>query len=145
MGAELIKVKRVHRDAVLPKYATEGSAGFDLYTVEDVSIYPNETKVISTGLKMEIPEGYELQIRPRSGISLKTTIRIANSPGTIDSDYRGEIGIIVWNVGNEKVDIPKHTRIAQGVLAKVDKAIFIDVDELTNTSRGEGGFGSTGQ
>jgi dUTP pyrophosphatase len=92
-----VKIKRLHPDAVVPKYATPGSAGFDLVAIEDVIIEPGKTKLVRTGLAFEIPDGFEMQIRPRSGISLKTPLRIANSPGTIDSDFRGEVGIIVWN------------------------------------------------
>ncbi len=140
-----IKVLRIHPDAVIPFYATEGSAGFDFYTVEEVVLEPNEVKIVKTGLKMEIPVGFELQMRPRSGVSLKTSIRLANSPGTIDSDYRGEIGILAWNTGNSPITISKGERIAQGILAEVPTAFFIDVTELSTTDRGEGGFGSTGK
>lgn len=140
-----IKIKKLHPDAVIPQYQTEGSAGFDFHTVEEVVIPEYGTKLVRTGLAFEIPKGYEIQIRPRSGLSLKTSIRIANSPGTIDSDYRGEIGIIVDNIANHTTVIKKGERIAQGVLNQISQADFTEVDELDTTKRGEGGFGSTGR
>jgi dUTP pyrophosphatase len=143
-----ILIKKLLKNAIIPEYATEGSAGFDFHAVVRsegycVAIHPNETKLIQTGLAMEIPLGYELQIRPRSGLSLKTKLRIANSPATIDSDYRGEIGIIVENIGDEPIMISHHDRIAQGILCEVPQANFIEVDNLSDSQRGSGGFGST--
>lgn len=141
----IVKVKRLHPDAVIPKYATPGAAGFDLVAVEDVFIVPRETKLVPTGIAVEIPWGYEMQIRPRSGFSLKTPLRIANAPGTIDSDFRGEVKIIVTNTSENKgFYIKKGDRIAQGVIAPVMRAVFEEVDELSETDRGLGGFGSTG-
>lgn len=140
-----IKIKKLVEDAIIPKYQTVGSAGFDFHTVEDVTVFPKETKLVSTGLAFEIPEGYELQVRPRSGMSLKTKIRISNSPATIDSDYRGVVSIIVDNIsshGSLPYEIKKGDRIAQGVICKVNQAVFVE-DELSETERGEGGFGST--
>jgi dUTP pyrophosphatase len=140
-----IKIKKVVEDAIIPKYQTSGSAGFDFHTVKDVTVFPKETRLISTGLAFEIPEGYELQIRPRSSISLKTKIRISNSPATIDSDYRGLVSIIVDNIsshGSLPYEIKKGDRIAQGVICKVNQAVFVE-SELSETERGEGGFGST--
>lgn len=143
--ATKVKIKRLHPDAIIPKYATPGSAGFDLVAVEDVIIGTRETKLVRTGLAFEIPEGYEMQIRPRSGLSLKTPLRIANSPGTIDADFRGEVGVIAWNSDrDETIRIQKGDRIAQGVIAPVVRAQFEVVDELSDTERGSGGFGSTG-
>lgn len=139
-----VKVKKIHPNAVIPQYKTSGSAGFDLYTIEDVEIQPGETKQIRTGLIFEIPEGYEIQIRPRSGMSLKTPLRISNAPGTIDSDYRGEVMIIAENTSIVPFSVEKGTRIAQGVLQKVPQAEFIEVEKVSETERGEGGFGSTG-
>lgn len=143
-----VKVKRLHPDAIIPKYAKPGDAGFDLVAVEEVIIAPGETFLVSTGLAFEIPEGYELQIRPRSGMSAKTKLRIANAPGTIDSGYRGEVKIIVnnideWNSFAEM--IAPGDRIAQGVLQRVPKARFEVVESLSESDRGEGGFGSTGK
>jgi dUTP pyrophosphatase len=142
--ATKVKIKRVHPDAVIPKYATPGSAGFDMVAVEDVTLEPGEAKLVRTGLAFEIPEGYEMQVRPRSGISLKTPLRIANSPGTVDADFRGEVRIIAWNTGDDEISINKGDRIAQGVIAPVVRAQFEVVDELSETERGAGAFGSTG-
>lgn len=141
-----VRVKKLREDAVIPEYKTEGAAGFDLVAAEDVTINAGETVTVPTGLAFEIPEGYELQIRPRSGLSLKTPLRIANSPGTIDSDYRGEVKIIITNTGqcDDYYNIYKGDRIAQGVIVPVMRAEFEEVDELSETSRGYGGFGSTG-
>ncbi|TQR29409.1 dUTP diphosphatase [Brevibacillus brevis] len=170
-----IKVKRLHPDAVIPAYAKNGDAGFDFVAVEDTIIQPGESAKIPTGLAMEVPEGYEIQVRPRSGIGAKTKLRISNAPGTIDSGFRGEIGVLFDNTNkrpekltkdntgsfmgksldNEVVRtktsciegayvIKKGDRIAQGVLAKVPKAEFEVVDELSQSERGTGGFGHTG-
>jgi dUTP pyrophosphatase len=147
-----VKIKKLHPDAVVPKYATEGSAGFDLVALENVIIYQGETLLIKTGLSVEIPMGYELQIRPRSGTSLKTPLRVANSPGTVDSDYRGEICVIMTNTdplvpgyATERFFILKGERIAQGVICPIVQAEFEVVEELSSTDRGAGGFGSTGK
>lgn len=145
-----IPIKKLISSAIIPKYATEGSAGFDFHAIVRsdgyaITIYPNETELIKTGLAMEIPLGYELQIRPRSGLSLKTKLRIANSPATIDSDYRGEIGIIVENIGSEPIAINHHDRIAQGILKEVPQANFIEVNNLNGSERGSGGFGHSGK
>lgn len=161
-----VKIRKLHADAVIPQYATDGAAGFDLVAIEDVIIAPGETKLVRTGLAFEIPHGYEMQIRPRSGISLKTKLRIANAPGTIDSDFRGEVGVIIDNIesGGEDVVsgypfftekggirfsdgvyiIRKGDRIAQAVIAPVVRADFVEADELTETRRAASGFGSTG-
>ena len=139
-----IKIKRLHNNAVVPKYAKYGDAGLDLVATDIINKEPFQI-TYGTGLAMEIPEGYELQVRPRSGMSLKTKMRVANSPGTIDSDYRGEICIIMENIGllgSLPFQIKKGDRIAQGVICPVYQAIFIE-DELNETERGEGGFGST--
>lgn len=141
-----VKVKRLHPDAVVPQYQTEGAAGFDLHAVEDVELKSGVTTLVPTGLAIELPGGYEMQIRPRSGLSAKTHIRIANTPGTIDADYRGEIKVIVDFVDKHgsKFLIRKGDRIAQGVIQRVPRAQFEVVDELGETERGTGGFGSTG-
>lgn len=143
-----VKVKKLHPDAVIPKYQTDGAAGFDFHAIEDVKVEPSKTTLVKTGLSFEIPEGYELQVVPRSGMSLKTPVRIANSPGTVDSDYRGEVCIIVDNRNEKFIDpayeIKKGDRIAQGKITPVVQARFQEVEELGNTERGEGGFGSTG-
>ena len=168
-----VKIKRLHPDAIIPQYAREGDAGFDLVATSDVIIEPGETKIVPTGIAISLPPGYEAQIRPRSGITVKTKLRVAL--GTIDQGYVGEIGVIVDNVAeygvndpvwlakgidNKRVRIDVHTdgemvqhgtyiirkgdRIAQAVIAPVAHATFTEVDELGETERGSGSFGSTG-
>ena len=127
----------------IPEYKTEGSSGLDLSSVEDVVLFPRQTKMVSTNLSVEIPEGYEIQIRPRSGLAAKHSITVLNAPGTIDSDYRGEIKVILHNLGTYDFNISKGDRIAQMVLAKVEKMKLFE-SELSETERNEGGFGSTG-
>ncbi|MBG9736452.1 dUTP diphosphatase [Paenibacillus alvei] len=184
-----VKIKRLHPDAAIPKYATDLAAGFDLVAVDDVIIAPGETKLIPLGFAVEIPEGFEFQVRPRSGVTWKTKLRVGNSPGTVDGDFRGEVKVIVDNTAHlvtygavqyyETVDgsfadtemmricfstvgshdiyeecrkqvskgtyiIRKGDRIAQGVIAPVYRADFIEVEELGETKRGDGGFGHTG-
>jgi len=130
----------------LPFYATKGAAGADIFADIDKEeiLKPGERKAISSGLKIEIPEGYEAQIRPRSGLALKYGITLLNTPGTIDSDYRGEIKVIMINLGTEEFIIRQGDRIAQMIIAPVTKADFKLELNLNNTERGEGGFGSTG-
>ena len=130
----------------LPKYETNLSAGVDLraHLSEAITIAPLERKLIKTGLFMAIPEGYEAQVRPRSGLALKKGITVLNAPGTIDADYRGEIGVILVNLSNEPFVIENGERIAQLVVAKCEQANFVQVQELDETKRGAGGFGSTG-
>lgn len=168
MNAINVKFKRLHPDAVIPKYATELAAGFDLVAVEDTVIAPGETVLVPLGFALGIPAGYEVQVRPRSGVTLKTKLRVGNSPGTVDADYRGEVAVIVDNIApvgedwyhflqtldglkdtREKLPdgtflIRKGDRIAQGVIAPVFHADFTEVDELDDTERGAGGFGHTG-
>ena len=144
----LISVELCKPDAKLPTYAHEYDAGFDIYLPEDFTIKAHEHgKIAPTGLKMAIPTGYELQIRPRSGNSVKTTLRIANAPGTIDCGYCNEIGIICDNIGDEDLEFKKGDRIAQGIIAVSPKGIFNQVDDImkvTGANRG-GGYGSTGK
>lgn len=132
--------------AQLPAYQTSGAAGMDLHSIHDVVIPPNRRVLVKTGLKVAIPVGYEGQIRPRSGLALKHGISVVNSPGTIDSDYRGEIGVILINHGTDTVTLAAGERVAQIVFAPVAWAFFAQVDDIANlpTERGEGGFGSTG-
>jgi dUTP pyrophosphatase len=139
-----VKVVKLHPDAIIPKYATAGASGFDLVAIEDVVMDEGDTKLVKTGLALEVPQGYELQVRPRSGLSLKTGLRVTNSPGTVDSDYRGEVCIII-QATKGVYHIKKGDRIAQGVIAPVIQAEFEVVDSLDDTSRGAGGFGSTGK
>ena len=144
---EEIRVKIV-RDAPtieIPKYATSGSAGVDLCSTMYCIIKPGELALIPTGIKLQIPEGYEAQIRPRSGLALNSRILIPNAPGTIDSDYRGEIKVLMLNMGQEPFTLTFGDRIAQLVFAPVARAVFEDVKALDDTKRGTGGFGSTGR
>lgn len=144
-------VKKLHKKAQIPQYQTPKSSGFDFHAIQDVRISPGETKLIHTGLAFSIPDGYELQIRPRSGMSFRTKLRIANTPGTIDSDYIGEIKIIAENIANSDpfsdstILIKQGDRVAQGVLAPIVQAEFETVDEMQSTTRGAGGLGSTGK
>lgn len=132
---------------VLPEYATSGAAGMDLraYLETPVTLHPLERKLIPTGLFMEIPVGYEVQIRPRSGLAFKHGITVLNSPGTIDSDYRGEVGVLLINLSQEPFVIENGERIAQMVVAAHGQVQWEPADELSGTQRGEGGFGSTGK
>lgn len=133
------------KDAILPEYQTKRSAGLDLRCCGDVTLYPNERRLVSTGLRIAIPEGYEGQVRPRSGLALKHGISMVNSPGTIDSDYRGDIGVILINHGADVITFNAGDRIAQLVICPVARAELIVVDSLEETERGEAGFGSTGK
>ncbi len=128
----------------LPAYATAGAAGMDVLAAEDVTLAPGARHAVATGLAMAIPAGYEIQVRPRSGLALKHGISVPNTPGTIDSDYRGELKVILINHGSEPFAISRGDRIAQLVLAPVVQAGWVVVDELDETVRGAGGFGSTG-
>lgn len=140
-----IKIKRLHEDAITPKYAKPGDAGMDFFAYESYTLNPDERKLIPTGWAFEIPEGHEMQIRPKSGLALKYGISIVNSPGTIDSGYRGEVGIILINHGEENFNISKGDKIAQGVINQLPLVSLEEVSELSNSERGEGGFGSTGK
>lgn len=141
-----VKITKTNPDAILPTYAHPTDAGADVCAVEETVIAPNETKVVKTGLAVAIPAGYEIQVRPRSGMSLKTGLRVANAPGTIDSDYRGEVGVIMTNTGNEPYTIEKGTKIAQFVISEVPMIKWDEVataEDLGTTERGNGGYGST--
>ena len=127
-----------------PAYASEGAAGLDIVTSEDLSLQPGERLAVPTGFAIEIPPGYEVQVRPRSGLALKHGITCLNTPGTIDSDYRGEVKVILANLGQEVFSVARGERIAQLVPAPVLRASFEEVSELSETARGSGGFGSTG-
>jgi dUTP pyrophosphatase len=153
-----VKIKKLHEDAIIPKYAHLGDSGFDLHALEETYVKAGETKLIKTGLSFSVSEGYELQIRPRSGMSLKTPLRVANAPGTVDSSFVGEVCVIMSNLGyhdredglfgiqlGNSFQIKKGDRIAQGVICPVIRAEFEVVEELEETSRGSGGFGSTGK
>ena len=140
-----LKIKRLNSDAMIPAYQSELAAGVDLHSIEEHILEPMERKLIKTGLAFEIEEGYEVQIRPRSGLAFKYGITVLNSPGTIDADYRGEIMVLLINLGNEEFEIKKGERIAQAVIAPVVQAKIMEVEELSDTKRGEKGFGSTGK
>ena len=142
-----ILIKRLSKEVSLPKYETSGSSGMDLaaFVTAEVNIQPGKKAIIPTGLTLSIPKGYEVQIRPRSGLAAKYNISVLNTPGTVDSDYRGEIKIIIYNHGNKKFEIKNGDRVAQMILTPVLKFDFEEVKELSTTIRGSGGFGSTGR
>lgn len=142
-----LKIKKPDNyDLPLPAYETVGSAGMDIraWTADDVILAPGEIKLVPTGLSISVPVGYEAQIRPRSGLALKHGIGLVNSPGTIDSDYRGEVGIIMVNFGKEPFTVKCGDRIAQMVIASVCHVEIVEVDNLDSTDRGDGGFGHSG-
>lgn len=159
-----VKIKRLSETAKIPTYATDGAAGCDLYSNEDVLISPHCTIMVHTGIAVEMPNigimpvyglkkdiigfvnmGHEMQIRPRSGLAAKNGITVLNSPGTIDRDYRGEVCVLLHNTTREPLQVKQGDRIAQAVFAPVIRADFEEVDELSETGRGDGGFGSTGR
>jgi len=141
-----IQIKRLSKSVSIPKYETLGSSGMDIaaHIVENIIINPGEKVLVSTGFSVAIPRGYEVQIRPRSGLAAKKNITVLNAPGTIDADYRGEIKVILINHSKEKFVIENGERIAQMVVCPVVQANLEEVEELSNTARGTGGFGSTG-
>ena len=141
-----VQLKRLpHGEGLaLPAYATDGAAGMDVLAAEDATIAPGQRHAVATGLSVAIPAGYEIQVRPRSGLALKHGIAVPNTPGTIDSDYRGELKVILINHGAEDFAIARGDRVAQLVLAPVTQATWDEVDKLDDTARGAGGFGSTG-
>lgn len=142
-----IPLEICHKNAVIPTYAHNDDAGFDFYLPEDLEIEAHQTVIAKVGLKMAIPVGYELQIRPRSGLSFKTGLRVANAPGTVDSGYRDEIGVICWNTSDEKITLKAGERIAQGVLNEIPRGQFHIVEDITKVvgSNRNGGFGSSGK
>lgn len=140
----IVKVKRLSPDARMPKLEHEGDAGFDLYSIEDAVLKPMQRKLIGTGISIALEKGYEAQVRPKSGLAIEHGITMLNTPGTIDAGYRGEIKAIVINLGEKEYKIEKGKKIAQVVFAKVESPELIEVQELDSTSRGKGGFGSTG-
>ena len=143
VGVEVVRLPHF-AGLELPAYATAGAAGMDVLAAEDVMLAPGARHAVATGLSFAIPAGYEIQVRPRSGLALKHGISVPNSPGTIDSDYRGELKVILINHGAEAFAIRRGDRVAQLVLAPVTRAAWIEVEALDETARGEGGFGSTG-
>ena len=141
-----VLLKKLSKNIIIPNYKTLGSSGLDLMSNlnEELLINPGEKNLIPTGIAVAIPQGYEIQIRPRSGLASKNGITVLNTPGTIDADYRGEIKVILINLGKEPYKITKGQRIAQMVLCPIVKAEFEEVDKLPSSERGKGGFGSTG-
>lgn len=139
-----LRIVLLDKELPLPRYMTPGSAGMDIFAAESISLAPGEIKLISTGIKVAVPRGYELQIRPRSGLATNG-ITIVNSPGTVDSDYRGEVKVCLINLGKTSYEIKKGDRIAQAVVSPVIQAKIKCVEYLDETLRGEGGFGHTGK
>ncbi len=141
-----VLVKRLpgNDDLPLPAYATSGAAGMDVVAAEDIDLAPGARHAVATGLAMAIPEGFEIQVRPRSGLALKHGVTVPNTPGTIDSDYRGELKVLMINLGAEIFSVRRGDRVAQLVLAPVTRASWLEVETLDETARGVGGFGSTG-
>lgn len=129
----------------LPRYASDDAVGLDVAAAEDLTLQPGRRHAVATGFAIEIPRGYEVQVRPRSGLAAKHGVTVLNTPGTIDSDYRGEVRVILVNLGEEPFEIRRGERIAQLVPAPVLRADFVEVRELADTARGSGGFGSTGR
>ena len=142
-----VLVKKLHPKVLLPSYKTEGSSGMDLmaFTENSIKIFPNNSALIPTGISLAIPKDVEIQIRPRSGLAAKSNISILNTPGTIDSDYRGELKVILFNHGLKEFIVNNNDRIAQIILVPILKINFEEVDKLPETVRGSGGFGSTGK
>ena len=139
-----LRFKRVHPDAVLPSYAHPSDAGMDVRSVEDLTLAPGKRALVHTGLVMLLPPLYEAQVRPRSGLALKNGVTVLNSPGTIDSGYRGEVGVILINLGDADFAVRKGDKVAQLVIAPVTQPDVVEVSEIDETDRGSSGFGSTG-
>lgn len=142
----VLRVKKLHEDAKLPTYANQwGDSGADVFSINDYILQPGERKLIQTGIAVICPDGYECQVRSKSGLALKQGLMVLNSPGTVDNGYRGEVGVILYNSSNEIRVIQKGDKVAQIVICPVSQAVIMEVNELDETSRGEGGFGSTGR
>ena len=139
-----LRFRKVHPDAVLPAYAHPSDAGMDVRSVEDLVIAPGRRALVRTGLVMLLPPMYEAQVRPRSGLALKSGVTVLNTPGTIDSGYRGEVGVILANFGDADFQVKKGDKVAQIVIAPVTQPEIVETDEVDETDRGAGGFGSTG-
>jgi dUTP pyrophosphatase len=139
-----LKVKKIHFDAKTPEYAHPGDAGLDLFSIEEAKLLPGSSRLIRTGIIIELPDGMEAQIRPRSGLALKHQVTVLNAPGTIDAGYRGEVGVIIINHGKEAFHIHKGMKIAQMIIQRVLRVEVEVVDELSDSQRGADGFGSSG-
>lgn len=150
MTAPQIRLQRLYplrdRDLPLPRYMTPGAAGADVFAAleQPLELQPQQRAAVPTGLAVEIPQGWEMQVRPRSGLALRDGVTVLNAPGTIDSDYRGEVRILLVNLGVQPVTLRRGDRIAQWVVAPAPQAEFVEIEELASTTRGAGGFGSTG-
>lgn len=140
----IVRFRKLRPEAVIPRYMTDGAAGMDLASASTVTVWPGSRELVHTWLAAEIPPGFEAQVRTRSGMALKYGLVVANSPGTVDSDYRGEIGVIIANLDEVAHTISAGERVAQMVIAPVVRAEIVEVEELSATERGAGGFGSTG-
>ena len=141
---QVLKIKLLHKNAQLPKFGTDGSAGMDFYLPRPETFIPNETRLVPLGIAVEVPKGHMLIVAPRSSTGIKTPLRMTNSIGVIDSDYRGEINAVFENTSNEVYIAHEGDRLVQGILVEVPKVLIQEVEELTETKRGVGGFGSTG-
>lgn len=141
----VVEFVKLNKEAKIPAYKTAGSAGCDLHSTKNVTILPRCTEIIPTGLAVAVPEGYEMQVRPRSGLAAKHGLTVLNAPGTVDSDYRGEVKVILFNNSGVSFRIEAGDRIAQAVFNRVPQALFSLVEQLPDTERGSGGFGSTGK
>jgi len=139
-----IKLMKLNKSAIIPKYEHNDDSGLDLFSTENVEILPGATRLIRTGIAIELPQGTEAQVRPRSGLALKYSITVLNTPGTVDAGYRGEIGVILINHGKSSFQVVKGMKIAQMVITPVIHVDIQEVEELSETTRGNGGFGSTG-
>jgi dUTP pyrophosphatase len=139
-----VKFRKIDPAAILPSYAHPGDAGMDVRSVEELVVEPGGRKLVRTGLVMMLPPGYEAQVRPRSGLALKNGVTVLNTPGTIDEGYRGEVGVILANLGAEPFRVEKGAKIAQIVIAPCTRAEIVETAEVDETARGAGGFGSTG-
>jgi len=140
----VLRVKKLHDEAVLPRYSHPGDAGMDLYAIEDVDLAPGGSAMVRTGLALEVPEGTEAQVRPRSGLAARHRVTVLNTPGTIDAGYRGEVCVILINHGRGPFQVTRGMRVAQMVIKPVLTVQIAEAAELSDTHRGEGGFGSTG-
>ncbi len=140
----VVRIKRLTDDAILPQYAHPGDAGMDLFANCELQLGPGESALVQTGIAIELPPNTEAQVRPRSGLALKSRVSVLNTPGTIDAGYRGEVGVILINHGKQSFTVEKGMKVAQMVIKPVEQAEVIEVDDLSDTRRGAGGFGSTG-
>lgn len=139
-----LNVKLLIPTAIMPRYQSDGASGFDLHATENITIGAGKRAIVSTGLAVAVPEGYELQVRPRSGLAAREKVTVLNTPGTVDADYRGEVKVILINHGSDGFRVEIGDRIAQGVVCPVVRAELVEVETLDDSVRGDGGFGSTG-